>query len=100
MLPNRFCLTRNTEEKLKREKVRTGVSPNFLARELFFKSIEKGPITSSDQEFDSGQMILEKSIWLGELEIITELALKNAYGNIGKTEAAKKWALHVERAIF
>lgn len=98
MLPSRFSLTKTMEDRLKREKQRTGVSPNILARELFFKSIEQGAITQSAQEFISGDMMLEKSTWLGELETVTEAILKNLYGTLEKTEAAQKWALHVERA--
>jgi DNA sulfur modification protein DndE len=100
MLPNRFSLTRQTEEKLKREKQRTGVSPNILARELFFKSVERGPIYEREQEFKAGQMALEKSVWLGELESVTERTIKSLYGDIGKDEAAKKWALHVQQATL
>lgn len=98
MLPKRFSLSKNTEEKLKREKAKTGVSPNVLARELFFKSIETGPILEAGQDFKAGQMALEKSVWLGDLETITEEILKQLYGNIEKDEAAKKWALHVQQA--
>nr|CDQ34591.1 DNA sulfur modification protein DndE [Virgibacillus halodenitrificans] len=98
MLPNRFSLLRQTEEKLKREKQRTGVSPNILARELFFKSVERGKINDTDQDFKAGQMALEKSVWLGDLENITEQIIKNLYGEIEKEEAAKKWALHVQHA--
>lgn len=100
MLPSRFSLTKTMEEKLKREKQRTGVSPNILARELFFRSIEQGPITESTQEFVGGHMMLEKSTWLGELDTATEAILKNLYGTLEKTEAAQKWALHVERAAL
>ncbi|EWH04023.1 DndE family protein [Halomonas sp. ML-15] len=100
MLPSRFSLTKSMEEKLKREKQRTGVPPNILARELFFRSIEQGPITETTQEFISGHMMLEKSTWLGELEEVTEAVLINLYGKQEKSEAAKKWALHVERAVM
>lgn len=100
MLPNRFSLTKQTEEKLKRQKLRTGTPPNILARELFFRSIEYGAIQDTPEDFQAGQMNLEKSVWLGELEKATEITLKNIYGNIDKNEAAKKWALHVQQAVF
>lgn len=99
MLPNRFALTQKTEEKLKREKLRTGVSPNILARELFFRSIEKGLILDPPKEITYGKMMLEKTVWLGELESITEAILLNYYGNIDKNEAAKFWALHVQSVL-
>ncbi|MBB3185499.1 DNA sulfur modification protein DndE [Halomonas fontilapidosi] len=99
MLPNRFALTQQTEEKLKREKLRTGVSPNILARELFFRSIEKGLVSEPNNEITFGKMVLEKTVWLGELEKITEEMLKHYYGQLEKNRAARIWALHVQSAI-
>ncbi|MGM0535725.1 MAG: DndE family protein [Pseudomonadota bacterium] len=100
MLPSRFSLTKQAEETLKRNKGRTGIPPNIMARDLFFRSIELGPIIDKNFEFRPGQMSLEKSVWLGSLELVTEQALKSLYGNIGSDVAAKKWALHVENAML
>lgn len=99
MLPNRFSLTQQTEEKLKREKLRSGVSPNILARELFFRSIENGVVTEPAKEIIFGKMMLEKTVWLGDLEHITEAIIKSYYGEVDKNKAARLWAIHVQAAL-
>ncbi len=99
MLPNRFALTQQTEEKLKREKQRSGISPNILARELFFTSIEKGIVTEPSKEITFGKMMLEKTVWLGDLEDITEAILLSYYGKLDKNDAARIWALHIQAAL-
>lgn len=99
MLPNRFALTAQSEERLKREKQRTGVPPNILARELFFRSIEVGPVIDINKELTMGKMHLEKTTWLGELESATESAIQAFYGRISREDAARVWALHIEREI-
>lgn len=100
MLPNRFALTQKSEERLKRDRQKTGISPNIMARELFFKSIELGPIHEKILEFKAGQMVLDKSTWLGELETATERVIKNMYGCLESEEAAKRWAIHIESTLF
>lgn len=99
MLPNRFALAQQTEEKLKREKLRHGISPNVLARELFFRSIEKGITVDPFKEMTPGKMMLDKTVWLGDLEKITEAIIINRYGNVDKSVAAKIWALHIQAAL-
>lgn len=54
MLPNRLTLTRHAEERLKREKQRSGKLPNILSRELFFRSIEYGIKIESADNFVPG----------------------------------------------
>ncbi|OUE40775.1 hypothetical protein BZY95_13750 [Billgrantia desiderata SP1] len=99
MLPNRFSLTQQTEEKLKRDKLRHGIPPNILARELFFKSIEQGVIVDPGKEILFGKMMLEKTVWLGDLEKITEAVIRHRYGKVQKHEAAKIWSLHIQAAL-
>lgn len=99
MLPNRFSLAQQTEEKLKREKLRHGISPNILARELFFRSIETGITVDPSKEITPGKMMLEKTVWLGDLEKITEAVILGRYGKVDKNLAAKIWALHIQAAL-
>ena len=79
MLPNRMQLTRTTEDQLKRLKTMTGVTPNISARLAFYRSIESGFRYQINERKLDGSLVLEKSVWLGELEGITELLLKFIY---------------------
>jgi len=99
MLPNRMQLTRQTEEQLKRLKSSTGVTPNISARLAFYRSIESGFRYQTDERKLDGLLVLEKSIWLGELEGITELLLKFTYPELDSKEMMKAWAAHVEDGI-
>lgn len=99
MLPNRMQLTRKTEDQLKRLKTMTGVTPNISARLAFYRSIESGFRYQIDERKLDGILILEKSIWLGELEEITELLLKFTYPDFDTKDMMKAWAAHVEDGI-
>lgn len=99
MLPNRMQLTRQTEDQLKRLKNYTGVTPNISARLAFYRSIESGFRYQADEKKLDGLLVLEKSIWLGELEGITELLLKFTYPDLDAKEMMKAWAAHVEDGI-
>lgn len=99
MLPNRMQLTRQTEEQLKRLKTMTGITPNISARLAFYRSIESGFRYQIDERKLDGLLILEKSVWLGELEGITELLLKFTYPELNSKEMMKAWAAHVEDGI-
>lgn len=99
MLPNRMQLTRQTEDQLKRLKITTGITPNISARLAFYRSIESGfRYQTNDKKLD-GSLVLEKSIWFGELEGITELLLKFTYPELDSKELMKAWAAHVEDGI-
>jgi len=99
MLPKRFALTRNAEEKLKREKLRAGISPNILARELFFKSIEKNKKIEMPEKIDLGTMLLDKAVWLGDCQTVIEHWLNNSYPKKTAEEHAYLWALHVDSEL-
>lgn len=99
MLPNRMQLTRQTEEQLKRLKTMTGITPNISARLAFYRSIESDFRYQLDDRKLDGSLVLEKSIWLGELEGITELLLKFTYPKLDSREMMKAWAAHVEDGI-
>lgn len=99
MLPNRMQLTRQTEEQLKRLKIATGITPNISSRLAFYRSIESGfRYQINDKKLD-GLLVLEKSIWLGELEGITELLLRFIYPDLDSKALMKAWAAHVEDGI-
>lgn len=103
MLPYRFTLTTKAEEKLKREKQRTGIPPNLAARELFFLSIEKGKkfgdIESERNKIKFGKMALEKTVWLGDCQTVTEVILEQLYPHQCSETHSKLWALHVESEL-
>ena len=99
MLPNRMQLTRQTEEQLKRLKTMTGTTPNISARLAFYRSIESDFRYQLDDRKLDGSLVLEKSVWLGELEGITELLLKFTYPELNSKEMMKAWAAHVEDGI-
>lgn len=99
MLPNRMQLTRQTEDQLKRLKNYTGITPNISARLAFYRSIESEFRYQPNERKLDGSLILEKSVWLGELEGITELLLKFTYPDLDMKEMMKAWAAHVEDGI-
>ncbi|TFH85693.1 DUF1832 domain-containing protein [Billgrantia azerbaijanica] len=99
MLPNRITVSAITEEKLKREKARTGKQPNIAVREAFFSALEKGILIYDLNKFSPGSMSMDKKTWLGETEITTELTLNQLYPGLSPEEKAKAWALTVERGI-
>lgn len=99
MLPNRFSLDRQTEEKLKREKQRTGISPNVMARELFFISIESQKKFEDADHIEPGSMTLDKAVWLGECQTAIERILENMYPGKTPEVYAKLWALHISSSF-
>jgi len=99
MLPNRMQLTRKTEDQLKRLKTMTGVTPNISARLAFYRSIESGFRYQINERKLDGSLVLEKSVWLGELEGITELLLKFIYPELSSKEMMNAWAAHVDDGI-
>lgn len=99
MLPNRMQLTKQTEEKLKRLKIYTGITPNVSARLAFFRSVESGfRYSGNDRKLD-GSLVLDKITWLGETVQVTELVLAITYPDLEQKELTKAWAAHVEDGI-
>ncbi len=96
MLPNRMTLAKQTEERLRRLKQYTGVTPNVSARIAFFRSYENGFTHSNDEIKLDGSMTLDKITWLGDTGPFVEMLLKNRYPELTKKELAKAWAAHVE----
>ncbi|PJX12559.1 DNA sulfur modification protein DndE [Halomonas sp. 141] len=102
MLTDRkFSLTKKTEDRLKRAKQASGQSINQLANENFFLSLEKNfKVRLENLERPTmGTIKLDKSTWLGECQVVVEVALKNLYPSASPDEAAILWALHVESGI-
>jgi DNA sulfur modification protein DndE len=99
MLPNRMQLSSQTEDQLKRLKGNIGVTPNIAARLAFFRSIESEFRYQIDERKLDGSLVLDKTTWLGETELITELLLKLHYPDLDKKEIIKAWAAHVEDGI-
>lgn len=100
MLPNRFALSQKAEETLKKEKQKTGISPNIYSRELFFLSVEnRNPISLTEEEIELGNMQLEKTVWLGGCQTSIELLLTQLYPGASPEKLALAWAKHVEDGL-
>jgi len=99
MLPNRLNLSKQTEDRLRRLKQNTGITPNVAARIAFFRSYEKGfHYTNSKIKLD-GPLTLDKFTWFGETQTYVELLLKDRYPDLDGKELSKAWAAHVEDGI-
>ncbi|WP_412031183.1 DndE family protein [Halomonas sp. LR3S48] len=99
MLPNRFSLTSYAEDRLKKDKSITGIAINIAARELFFRSIERGIKFSSLTTIAWGKMELDKATWLGDCRIITELLLTSMYPKHDSAELATLFAMHIDAQL-
>lgn len=101
MLPNRMQLSRQTEERLKRLKGYTGITPNVAARLAFFRSVENGfrYLPERDNQKLDGTLVLDKITWLGETLQTTELVLKMLYPHTEQKMLTRAWASHVEDGI-
>lgn len=95
MLPNRMNLPKQVEDRLRRLKQHTGISPNVSARIAFFRSYENGFTYRNSEIKLDGSLVLDKITWLGETGIYIELLLKEKYPNLEGKELAKAWAAHV-----
>ncbi len=100
MLPNRMNLPKQTEERLRRLKQHTGISPNVSSRIAFFRSYGKGFTYRNSEIKLDGSLTLDKITWLGETGIYIELLLKEKYPNLEGKELAKAWAAHVSEGIM
>jgi len=96
MLANNFRLFQETEDKLKRFKKQTGISPNISSRIAFFSSIESGYRYTVDENKPDGSMNLNNSIWFGEYELLFETMLKDLYPELNEDLLVKAWATHVK----
>ncbi|WP_417582574.1 DNA sulfur modification protein DndE [Nitrincola sp.] len=99
MLPNRMHVKYQTGEQLKKLKAYTGVSPNISSRIAFFRSMESGYRFSGEPIDLSKGMDLEKSVWLGDLELAVETLLRRYYPDHTPKELEQAWAAHVEDGI-
>ncbi|WP_413698555.1 DndE family protein [Psychromonas sp. KJ10-10] len=93
MLPNRMNLNRTTEERLKKLKQFTGISPNVSSRIAFYRSIESDFRYSAEsaKKLD-GSLVLDKVTWLGDTQLITELTLKLTYPELDEKGKMAAWA--------
>ncbi len=96
MLPNRMSLPRQTEERLRRLKQNTGISPNVSSRLAFFRSYEKGFVYDGTGIKADGSLVLDKVTWLGDTLPFVELLLKERYPDLKKKDIGLAWAAHVE----
>ena len=95
MLPNEMKITDNAFNSLRRFHLNTGITVNIGARLAFFKSIESGYVYDG-KEIEPKQRQLSKHVWLGELEKIVELLLKEYYPESDEKSIYKAWNAHVE----
>lgn len=99
MLPPKIKLKKQTEEHLKKLKGYTGVPINVLARIAFFRSLESGYVFSGDAIDLGGVLDLNKSVWLGDLELAVETLLRKYYPAFSSKQLELAWASHVEDGI-
>ena len=99
MLPNRMNLPKRTEDRLRRLKQHTGISPNVSARIAFFRSYEKGFTYQNSEIKLDGSLTLDKITWLGDTRLYIELLLNEKYPGLESKELAKAWAAHVEEGV-
>ena len=95
MLPNNFRLFQETEDKLKKLKTRTGVTPNVAARIAFFSSIESGYRYTQDDRRTDGSLALNKTVWFGNYEGLVDTLLRDLYPDFDDDGLVKAWASHV-----
>lgn len=95
MLPNEMKITDNAFNSLRRFHLNTGITVNIGARLAFFKSIESGYVYDG-REIEPRQRQLNKHVWLGDLEQIVELLLKERYSHFDEKAMYKAWNAHVE----
>jgi DNA sulfur modification protein DndE len=100
MLPLRgMKLPKETEDQLRKLKLRTKVTPNVASRIAFFISVESNFRYQDDTIKLDGGLTLDKITWLGELTLAIEATLKMLYPNLAGKELEKAWASHVEHGI-
>ncbi|MEH6625620.1 MAG: DNA sulfur modification protein DndE [Motiliproteus sp.] len=99
MLPNRMNLTKLTEDRLKRLKQNTGITPNVSSRIAFFRSLEKGFNYRENGLKLDGTLNLDKFTWLGDTSAYVELLLKQKYPELDDKQLVKAWAAHVDDGI-
>lgn len=89
-------LPRETDELLRKLKVKTRVSPNVVSRIAFFKSVESGYRYHGEDLKLDGSLTLDKVTWLGELALAVEATLKLLYPELDDKQLLKAWASHVK----
>lgn len=101
MLPTRgICLPKETEEHLKRLKLRTKVTPNVSSRLAFFTSVESGYRYKEETLDLNGSLRLDKVTWLGELACAIESTLQMLYPQYSDPKDFEKaWADHVRDGV-
>ena len=95
MLPNNFRLFQETEDKLKKLKTRTGITPNVAARIAFFSSVESGYQYILDDQRADGSLALNKTVWFGDYEALVDTLLRDLYPGLNDDELVRAWANHV-----
>lgn len=99
-LPNTLWLSKSAEERLKKQKEETGLTPNIGARLAFFKSVESGFVFDPIQQHPlNGALKLDKVTWLGKTQMATELMLKMLYPQFNEKEMWSAWAAHVNAGL-
>lgn len=100
MLPSRnLALPMETEEHLKRLKLRAKVTPNVSSRLAFFTSVESGYRYKGEDIQMNGSLKLDKITWLGDLTLAIESTLKMLYPDFEEKEFEKAWADHVRDGV-
>lgn len=100
MLPLRgLCLPKETEEHLRKLKLRAKVTPNVSSRLAFFTSVESGYRYKGEDIKMDGSLKLDKVTWLGDLTLAIESTLKMLYPDFEMKDFEKAWADHVRDGV-
>ena len=100
MLPTRgLKLPKETEELLRRLKLKAKVTPNVASRLAFFKSVESGYRYHDPSIKLDGSLVLDKVTWLGDLTIAIDCTLKMLQPLLDSKELEKAWATHVQHGV-
>ncbi|MCS6258425.1 DNA sulfur modification protein DndE [Shewanella baltica] len=100
MLPTRgLKLAKETEELLRRLKLKAKVTPNVASRLAFFKSVESGYRYHDTSIKLDGSLVLDKVTWLGDLTLAIDCTLLMLYPSLDSKELEKAWATHVQHGV-
>ena len=95
MFPNKMRISEKATKELIRIQGQTGLTVNITARAAFLQSIERGDLMEDDFMVDNSGRELDKSTWLGDIELFAQLLIREKYPKLEDFSSA--WNFHVER---
>ena len=99
MLPNRIRISKSATEIFKQIKMKTGVTPNILARFALAASLESADtIRENPDELVGSEMNI--GTLFGELRLHFEALLKQRYGELDSESCAACIASHIDQGAL